>query len=104
MRPLGLKNTDNKAVAGALNSRIRSTIASTLHGSQRGFLSGRQPALNIIEMDAFARACAMAVSDTVPIAALYDFMAAFLSVAHEWVRPTIIFALPDYYFALHGTK
>ena len=40
-RPLGLKNTDNKAISGVTNFSIRGVLAANLDSSQRGFLHKR---------------------------------------------------------------
>ena len=45
VRPLALKNTDNKAVAGVANSKVRIPLSKRIIPIQRGFTAGRQLAI-----------------------------------------------------------
>ena len=54
-RPLGLKNTDNKAIAATLASALASAISATASLVQQGFVRGRRFTDNIIEVDWAAR-------------------------------------------------
>ena len=91
-RPLGLKNTDNKSVAGAVNYTISPTIAKAADTSQNGFTKGRQGVDNVVTLDAQARiqdhiagAKDHLPISQIPIMPLYDFAAAFPSIAHEFM-------------------
>ena len=55
MRPLGLKNTNNKAIAATLASALASAISATASPVQQGFVRGRRFTDNIIEVDLAAR-------------------------------------------------
>ena len=76
-RPLNLKNTDNKLVASAINSVIKGTLATQLHEARRGFLSGRNHSLNVIEVDAEMRASLHNEEAQSSAAVLFDFKSAF---------------------------
>ena len=54
-RPLGLKNTDNKTIAAAINLTMSGAIAHWADTQQNGFICGRQGLNNIIDIDARAR-------------------------------------------------
>ena len=54
-RPLGLKNTDNKAIAAAVNHAIANAITKWADPQQNGFICGRQGLNNIIDIDARPR-------------------------------------------------
>ena len=54
-RPLGLKNTDNKAIAAISNLCIKHTLAGQLCEDQRGFLCGRNFLQNVVDVDSIAR-------------------------------------------------
>lgn len=54
-RPLGLKNTDNKAIAAAVNNAIAKAITKWADPQQNGFICGRQGLNNIIDIDARSR-------------------------------------------------
>ena len=87
-RPLNLKNNDNKAVASAVNFSFSAAVAAQAHSAQRGFLAGRVPALNVVELDARLREAA-ATHTEIPHAApggvLFDFKSAFPSVSHKYL-------------------
>jgi hypothetical protein len=103
LRPIGLKNTDNKIIAGVINGAIAGPFASAAVRIQRGFVRGRQIIDNVVELDAAAR---IQANDTLiagrswlptdphhsspssadlSVLAFWDFAAAFPSVAHEWL-------------------
>ena len=91
LRTLGLKNTDNKAITGANIKQF--DIAVSLHAVslQRGFVSGRQLVLNIPDLDAICRAQAnLNYFPFESILALWDFMAAFPSVIHDWIHLVLV--------------
>lgn len=54
-RPLGPKNTDNKAIAAAVNHATAYSIAKWADTQQNCFLCGRHGQTNTIDIDAKAR-------------------------------------------------
>ena len=54
-RPLRLKNTDNKAIAAAINYAIARVVTKWADTQENGFVCGRQGLDNIIDIDARAR-------------------------------------------------
>ena len=52
---LGLKNEDNKAIVGILVSLCQRVSQASTHFTQRGFVSGRQLASNVVDLDAAGR-------------------------------------------------
>jgi hypothetical protein len=86
LRPLGLKNSDNKVVCGVLNRRLRSSISRGACSLQRGFVGGRQMVQNVIDLDAAARCAGVrAFAAWLPALLFWDFAAAFPSVGHGWI-------------------
>ena len=102
-RPLGLKICDNKAIAGAVNYAITPAISKWADNSQNGFVGGRQGLDNNVTLDVQSRiqdhiasASQSLPVDRIPLLNLYDFCAAFPSIAHHFI--SIFFAaigLPD---------
>ena len=101
-RPLTCKNTDIKTIAGCTASSVSSACKNTIHSSQKGFVAGRQLLQNVVDIDTSARIQAIkcqtnrkqfSFDDTIhpssvkdlAIIALFDFFAAFPSVAHQWL-------------------
>jgi len=108
MRPLTLKASDNKIVAGVINLAITPTICQCASALQRGFIPGRQLGQNVVDLDWWARKFSMEyfgsnevafVRDLLleplskismlPVLVLFDFAAAFPSVAHAWLRAVL---------------
>ena len=85
-RPISLKNSDNKVVCAAINHKLRHALTANISPIQRGFVPNRQLVANVADLDAFARVHAMA-SDRrdQSVLVLWDFAAAFPSVAHLWM-------------------
>ena len=82
-RPLSLKNTDSKLIASGQVSVQRDThMAWTVRN--RGFVPGRQLALNVVEADACLRAVAWA-QHLLPIAICFDFAAASPSISQRFL-------------------
>jgi len=110
LRPLTLKNEDNKAVAGVLNWSVAPVIAKSASGIQNGFVNGRQLVQNPVELDYESRLGALRYSakqralsfksdlaivrkgciGLLPILLLFDFAAAFPSVSHAWLRAVLV--------------
>ena len=84
-RPLSLKCSDNKIIASTLNGAIKTTIAAQLHAAQRGFLRGRQPAVNILLLDAIARCFSFPRAGGCPMLLFFDIAAAFPSLSHKFL-------------------
>ena len=61
-RPLSLKNTDNKTIAGVYNHKLRVPIAKSANKCQNGFVFGRQFLSNVIQLDARARSPSLVAS------------------------------------------
>eukprot|EP00959_Pyramimonas_sp_CCMP1952_P093647 1959635-Pyramimonas_sp.AAC.1 len=88
LRPLGLKNSENKILAGAVTRPFAVKMAEVSCTLQRGFTLGRQFGTNIIELDTYARIASMSptADSDLPAILSYDFSQAFPSVSHEWLR------------------
>ena len=85
-RPLTLKNSDNKLIAGAVNYTHKHVLTRGICRIQRGFVQGRQMLANIIDLDTRAHCFGLASpSHLIPILVLFDFSAAFPSVSHTWL-------------------
>ena len=80
-RPLNLKDASNKVVAGVVNHELKPLLSVSLAPAQRGFVQGRNPSHNVIEVDASAREAAMTDPSLDPCTLLFDFSAAFPSVS-----------------------
>ena len=105
MRPLTLKAGDNKILAGVTNSAILPTVAASASRVQRGFVPLRQLTQNIVDLDFRARQAALQYQNNnilhrfsvaltlemlgvvtgLPMMVLFDYAAAFPSVAHAWI-------------------
>jgi hypothetical protein len=106
LRPLTLKNTANKIIAGVLNWIVHPVVRATACSIQRGFIQGRQLVQNVLDLDFSARRDSLLFSaqknhklgffadlsiskvgvlNTLPVLLLFDFAAAFPSVKHAWM-------------------
>ena len=84
-RPLNLKNKDNMSIAGVINKKFARPIAVCANKAQRGFVKGRQGLDNVVDVDTQARILDFLANGTdVPAIVLYDYAAAFPSVAHAF--------------------
>ena len=84
LRTLGLKNSDNKVITGTNVRQFSQVVAQNAVSIQRGFVSGRQAVLNIVDLDAISRSQAnFNYFSAEAIIALWDFMAAFPSVRRK---------------------
>ena len=92
-RPLACKNTDNKTLAGAVNHTTMSPQISKLADDQQeGFVKRRQIISDIVTLDCHTRALDAAASfrsddeiSLIPLMLLFDFAAAFPSLAHDYI-------------------
>jgi hypothetical protein len=98
-RPLSCKNCDNKTLAGSVNHTMTPHIAKHADEQQEGFVKGRNGLNNVITIDCHSRAVDAQAADQGPLAVeltplllLFDFAAAFPSLAHAF-----IFAALAYY-------
>ena len=82
-RPLSGANTDAKIFAMVLAHIFNSSIDVWAIGIQRGFIRGRQMLQNIIEIEAKAMSTMYTSSNGALV--LFDFSAAFLSVARRFI-------------------
>jgi hypothetical protein len=93
-RPLGLKNSVNKILAGVANWSCKPALSKSTVYTQRGFVPDRQLIENVVNLDTAAR-ISSAKGNTqfdspmnprlCPILALWDIASAFPSVSHEWL-------------------
>jgi hypothetical protein len=98
-RPLSLKNTDNKSLAGTVNAQLAEPISNWADEVQEGFVRGRQALNNVCTVDAHSRAldaiahsaAKLSISQA-PLLLLFDLAAAFPSIAHSF-----IFAVLEFY-------
>jgi hypothetical protein len=110
LRPLTLKNSDNKIVAGVVNHAITPVIKHHALKIQRGFVNGRQMVQNSVELDHDMRRNALEHHSTgssaarelgryrvsgrlfsdLPIGILFDFASAFPSVFQEWMLAVLL--------------
>ena len=99
MRPLSLKNTDNKINVSTVNRTLRPVIQEGTHETQNGFVPERQLIQNAVDIDTHGRVFAMKAqhhnmsashhcsqSMLLAIYAFFYFCVAFPSVAHEWMQ------------------
>jgi len=92
-RPLSLKNSDNKTVAGVVNNRFAGALFNWSDAAQRGFVRGRQGLMNIVDIDTYARIVTMlSAANCIPLLVLFDFATAFPSVAHKWLQLCLEYA------------
>ena len=113
LRPLTLKNSENKVVAGVTNWIINPVVEKTACSSQNGFAAGRQLLQNAVDLDFKARQDSLLfqqamddgnlcfsssfsdlsnlsiahrdILNSLPITVLFDYAMAFPSVCHAWV-------------------
>jgi hypothetical protein len=86
VRPLALKNTDNKIICGIWNYALARSLSRQCCQLQRGFVKGRLIMQNVLDLDTRARVLGKTEhSGRSPLFAFFDFQTAFPSVAHSWV-------------------
>lgn len=85
-RPLRLKNVDYKTIAGLHARQLSKAVQRTIPRHQRGFLPGRRPTDNTVELDAAARRITVQNSEVPndrvhePFMISFDVAAAFPSI------------------------
>jgi len=85
LRPLNLKNGDNKAIASVTNHLTSDHLDDWAHSSQRGFIRGRNFLLNVLEADTFSRLAALEGGSFSSFLIWFDFLAAFHSLHHDYL-------------------
>jgi hypothetical protein len=102
VRPLALKNTDNKIICGIWNYALAKTLARQCCPLQRGFVKGRLIMQNVLDLDTRARIVGRSECAALsPLFAFFDFQTAFPSVAHSWVTDSCrSCGLPEPFLAL----
>jgi len=96
-RPLNCKNCDNKAIAGATNCTLSQPLAKMASASQRGFVPGRQGIVNVIELETISRIIDLSPAPgALPLSILWDFAAAFPSLAHEFLFIVLSYVLAPF--------
>ena len=63
-RPLTLKVSDNKIIAGVINQSITPVIRNSACKIQRGFIQGRQSLQNVVDLDFYSRMNTLDFLDT----------------------------------------
>ena len=97
-RPLALVNTDNRIIASAARIAWEPLLSKYISTAQQGFLKGRQMINNIIEVDYDSMTVSLKCERGMLV--LFDFKAAFPSVAHKYLRTSLAaVGLPEH--ALH---
>ena len=87
-RPLSIVNTDNRLIAGAYRVLLEPVFNKWVSPMQRGFLSGRSMLANIADVSHEAMMASLQRSNAALF--LFDFEAAFPSVAHEYLWATLL--------------
>ena len=85
LRPIGLKNTDNKIIGGICNWKLRRGASKSICRIQRGFVFGRNFLNNIVDLDTASRCYALEHWGLMPILAAFDFGTAFPSLSQDWL-------------------
>ena len=88
LRPLSKVNIDSRLLASALCIRIEPLLERVLSDMQQGFLPGRSPLRNVVDVDARMREAAMECED--PAAIFFDFQAAFPSLSHTFLLRSLV--------------
>lgn len=97
LRPLMMKNTDNKIIGKIFEQPIKKAMTKFLHPSQRGFVPGRQMLDNVVDIDSHARLSTLdseviaGKPSDLPMIVAFDFKSAFTMVMHIWVDEVLGF-------------
>ncbi len=83
-RPISLSNTASKFIALAVNRPLAQVALATVHPRQRGFVGGRSLTDNVVEIEGYGQSYAIADAED-PGILMFDLMAAFPSLAHQWL-------------------
>ena len=86
-RPLGLKDSGNKIVGTTYTRSLKPALAQGACPLQNGFTPFRQLVQNLVDLDSAARCFGRSeMASKYPLLASWDYIAAFPSVAHRWLR------------------
>ena len=89
-RPLSIVDAANRIVAAILNCALERCVGNRISAMQRGFVSGRQMLMNIIDVDTAAQT--ISIRSTRGAILLFDFRAAFPSMDHAFIWDTLKFS------------
>ena len=81
VRPLVIVNTDNRLLASAMRHRVEPIFSKWVVEEQRGFLHGRSMLANVVDVEHEAMRIALSADNGGIL--LFDFRAAFPSLAHQ---------------------
>ena len=81
-QPLSLKDASNKSIASVVNRAWRTALAEELGPCQQGFLAGRIPSRNIVDIDYKGKCFALEPEGPDPVIVLFDFIAFYPSLSH----------------------
>ena len=88
-RPLSISNTDSKICAAAVNIPLAEGVKGWALKEQRGFVLLRQLLDNVIDIDTHAHIASI-LAPLTALLALFDFEAAFPSVAWAWIHAVFL--------------
>ena len=95
-RPLSIVDASNRILASILQVALERNVASWISESQRGFLKGRHLLQNLLDVDFAAQK--ISIKTNVGAIILFDFRAAFPSLAHDFMWSALAaIGLPDEY-------
>ena len=86
-RPLSIVNSDNRIAASAMRLAWEPVLEKVISPAQQGFLRGRSILKNVLDIDEELRHSALDGEAAACI--LFDFKAAFPSVAHEFIMEVL---------------
>ena len=91
VRPLSLKNSDNKICAGILNHGLSKVLPDWAHSKQKGFIPTRNGLDNVVGFDSELRiADWKAKPSDFALGICFDLQAAFPSIAHEFCFASLV--------------
>ena len=85
-RPLGLKNCDNKTIAGTVNMVVKPALAEGAIWLQRGFVPGRQLIRKVLHIDTAARIAASRAPGTLRLPNSARAATASAKTAATWLH------------------
>ena len=101
-RPLSIVGTSNRPLANAARYRWEPIFADWVSPCQRGFLPGRSLLANVIDLEEVAMHASLSQCEAGIV--LFDFAAAFPSVAHKFLRRVLQFiGLPSSALSIFDT-
>ena len=85
-RPLALRNSDSKIIAGVANGKVKNTIAKYANPIQKGFVIHRDFLEHVVASDALARILGTVRPAKDPILAAFDSGSAFPSLTADYLE------------------